>query len=236
MSLPWRAELRVGLCPGRLVLPGGERPCADDLADELARIGKGRRVTVVLSSHFVRHALLPWSDALGADEEWLALARHTFTATHGPAAEGWDCRVSPGGRGEPRLASAVDASLLEALRRARCVVSVQPYLMSAFNARRRALAGRTGWFLVQEPGRAVLALVRGGAWRLVRTRGIDGRWPEFLPDLLDRESAALEEESCEDVFVYGADESPAQLGGYRITDVTLAKGAKASRAAAMVLH
>lgn len=230
MSPPWRSELRLGLCAARLVLPDGARPVGEDAPAEIARLGTGRRVTVVLSSHFVRYALLPWSGALGSDEEWLALARHSFAATHGGAAEHWNCRVSPADHGEPRLASAIDASLLDALS-GPPVVSVQPYLMSAFNARRRALAGRAGWFVLHEPGRLTLALMRQGQWRSVRTRRVSSDWQQVLPNLLDRETALARETPCEDVFFYGEAAAPPRLGRYRVSDLT-----PVPRATAMVFH
>ena len=48
--------------------------------------------------------------------EELALARFHFAKVHGERANGWDIRVGAGARGAPRLASAVDAGLIEALR------------------------------------------------------------------------------------------------------------------------
>jgi hypothetical protein len=232
VSPPWRAELRAGLCPARIVLPTETHAVEGDAVATLARLCKGRRVRVVLSSHLVRYAVLPWSAELGPDEEWLALARHTFAGVYGAAADLWHCRVSPAGRGEPRLATAIDATLLDALRSVPGVISVQPYLMSAFNAHRRILAGKDGWLVLQEPGRCTVALIKGGAWRMARTRRIREDWKAELVDILERESAASPDEACEEVHFHGENEVPATLGRYRVTDVTAAP----SRTLAMACH
>lgn len=233
MLRPWQAELRVGLCPGRLVLAAGVRPVESNPVTELARVAQGRKLSVVLSSHFVRYAVLPWSEALGSEEEWLAFARHTFSSVYGAAADSWHCRVSPAGREEPRLASAIDAALLESLRALPRVASVQPYLMSAFNARRRLLEGKDGWLVVQEPGRLTLALVKGGRWRAARTRRAGSDWPQRLAEFFDREGASSEGGGSEAVFLYGEDAPPAGLGRYRVADIT---APKVPRALAMVCH
>ncbi len=54
-------------------------------------------VTVVLSNHFVRYAVVPFDSAVsGASEEELALARFHFTKIHGERAKGWEVRMSEG--------------------------------------------------------------------------------------------------------------------------------------------
>ena len=235
MLLPWRAERRVGLCPNRLVLANAEQVATDDPFAELSRLGSRRPVTVVLSSHLVRYVLLPWSDALHSEDEWSAFAQHAFKTTYGAIAEGWHCRVSPARRGDSRIASAIDAEVLESLRSVRGVASVQPYLMSAFNARRRSLQGKNGWLVVQEQGRTVVALLRDGHWRLVRTRRIGDDWQERLPEILDREGTAAQDGS-EEVFLYSEEEAPKRLGNYRVTDVTLSPGNRTPRHGAMAFH
>jgi len=45
--------------------------------------------TAILSSNFVRYALVPWSGALRNDEEETAFARHYFRQLYGEAADSW---------------------------------------------------------------------------------------------------------------------------------------------------
>jgi hypothetical protein len=236
--LPLRgAELRVGLCPDRLVTSDAVHRVTGEPVDELKKLAAKRKASVVLSNHFVRYALLPWSDMVRSGAEWSAYAQQVFTATYGNGAAAWKVGVCDTGRHKPRVACAVDASLLESLRALPCVASVRPYLMTALNTRRRRLIGKASWFVLHEPGRVVLCLVTDGAWKLIRTRQGGPGWPTGLADLLDREHAANDTAQCEQVLVCGEDEPPATAEAYRITDVTLPRGVDlAKRDRAMVLQ
>ncbi len=166
-------------------------------------------VTVVLSNHFARFTLVPWSEGLGNAEEETAFVRYCFARVHGERSKEWDLRLSPTPTGSTRIASAIDSSLVQALRAAfpaaarAKLVSVQPYLMSAFNRWRRDIKGERAWFLLVEPQRACLARLEGGRWSAVRnTRGNfdePGQWA----GLLDRERHRVGgDEASEDVYVH----------------------------------
>src|SRR5262249_4719185 len=127
---------------------------------------------------------------------------------------------------EPRVASAVDSNLIYALGTRRSVVSIQPYLMAAFNGRRRRLARTQAWFVVQEPGRIALALLDHGSWRSIRVRQAGTSWLQDLPALLDGECAARDF-TCHEVFVHAEDDVPEALGAYQLTDITDARGSDA---------
>lgn len=130
-------------------------------------------ISIVLSNQFVRYALVPHSANVGNEAEHLALAKIQFGRVHGESAQHWDIRLSPAAGKSPRLASAVDTALIEGLRaafadsgRAR-LVSVQPWLMSAFNCARRQVPAGGTWLLLIEAERACVALIDGKAWSAV---------------------------------------------------------------------
>jgi hypothetical protein len=132
------------------------------------------KVTVILSNHFVRYAVVPWSDALDSPAEEDAYVRHHFAKIHGERAKTWRLRSSEGAAGAPRLASAVDAGLIEALGKrfpkgatAR-LASVQPQLMHKFNEWRGLVPAQGAWLVLAEPERACVALLAGGRWRTVQ--------------------------------------------------------------------
>lgn len=226
-------ELNVGLCPDRLVVARFRRgvrrtlagysvlPVKADPVGALKELAGGSRLNVVLSNHFVRYALLPWSSTLASAQEWTAFARHCFAATYGEAAAGWDMRVCPGGRGNAALACAVDRELVESLRGIPGLVSLQPHVMAAFNARRAALPAAPLWFVLQERGRVTLGLIRDGGWKLIRNRQAPENWRESLADLLDRESAAFAGAGADCAAVCAEDELPQRAGRYRLLDLTL---------------
>ena len=259
MSPLWRDQLRIAICPDRLVIAGyrrGLRPrleraeivpvkpnpiqgvpvwqaVVDALPAALEASSKAKpEVTVILSNHFVRYDLLSWSAALKTDDEWMALARHRVASVHGQPAEGWALSVSITTPRGPRLVSACDRALLEALEaKVRSVgaslVGVQPHLMTVFNRSRPPVGSRSCWLVIDEPGRATVALIQRGAWHAIRSRGVDEREPVTLAEMLERESAILGlERPCTQVFVHGAEPGGAgHHGRYDVRDVTLVSGA-----------
>jgi hypothetical protein len=260
-------RLRIGLAPDRLLVAayagrlrpmlataeavavkGGGLPtwraAVDALPSAVAPHSSGKpQVTLVLSSHFARYALLPADPALRTEDEWLAYARHRMESVHGHAVADWELKVAETGRDGARLACGVDRALLEAANArvaeaGATLVSVQPYLMAAFNRVRARLGGRSCWLVVAEPGRLALALMRDGAWHSVRCRKADESWRRLLPELLARESAALAlEQPCTDVVLMtpeALDENPAE--DLRVRDLTLPRGApQTHQCLAMVL-
>jgi len=187
-------RLLVRLAPAEIAVGTKRYPCDPAFGSEpwhgaleaLKGIAFPRsRVTVVLSNHFVRYALVPWSAALATPAEEEAYLRHHFAKIHGERAKGWLYRASEGPRGESRLASAVDAELVAAIRavfpkggKAR-LVSVQPALMHVFNSARAAVPHPGGaWLVIAEPDRACVALHAEGAFRAVQNA--KGEWRTLL--------------------------------------------------------
>lgn len=247
MSPSWRAELRVGLCPGRLVMarypPGLRRAPAEnsiqpvdiDPVDAIRQLACDCAISIILSNHFVRYAVLRPSRALVSESHWSAYARHTLTCTYGDGAAQWEVRVSKARAGRPRVASAVDRTLLESLRSVPGVSSMQPYLMAAFNSRKRAMPPSGAWFVVQEQGRLTIGLIVDDEWKLVRNRQTPQDWQAALPELLDREAV---HEGSDTTTAVVCSESPIaeQIGRYRILDATLPPGVAAeARPHAMTL-
>jgi hypothetical protein len=191
--LRWSETLKIGLCADRIVWVrlGGlrQRPTekgvlavpaaqggpgwlgAVDILKQTLVAARARRAkgSVILSSRFVRYAVVPWHAALMSREERLAQARHCFRQIYGDVAASWSIALSPGDYGEPVLATAVERELLDALRQAFReariqLVSVEPYLTTAYHRFRRGIKpqGDTACFSVVEPG-DLSALVFKGA-------------------------------------------------------------------------
>ena len=156
MSLLWPERLTLALEAGEGAL--------QELARKAAAIRRRAHVTVVLSNHYVRYAIVPGGGAASAEEE-IALARFHFTKIHGERAKEWEVRVSEG------LACAIDAALLREIRplfkgKAR-LVSVQPYLMHAYNGARRKIPREGAWLVLAEQGRTCLARLAAKGWAWV---------------------------------------------------------------------
>lgn len=182
------------------------------LTDLLSRMKRERADgTVILSNRFVRYALLPWSENLRHPHEQMAYARHRFASIHGEEAENWEIRLSPGGTGEPRVASAVDPAMLQSLRdrfkgtRLR-LNSIQPYLMAAYNLWRPTLNGGDCLFLAVENRRYACAALRGGRWSAVRGGVYHGELADELPVILDRERVWGDFSDRPPVFVHAPEQ------------------------------
>ena len=172
MSLLFPKRLTLTLAPTEGA--GGGEPWANAV-QKLAGTDLPRaRVTLVLTNHFVRYALVPWSDALSGPAEEEAFLRHHFVRVYGERAKGWSFRASPG---SPRLCSAIDTALLAGLRSAFAkkrakLVSVQPGLMWLFNRARRSVPSSGAWIVRADADRVCVALCAAGRWQTVQnTRG-----------------------------------------------------------------
>lgn len=147
----------------------------DTLDVMLAKLPKKRAsVSVVLSNHFARYAILPWQEDLTATDEIVAAAAQRFTHLFGESVRGWEVRTAQNDFGQPGMACAIDSELLTNLG-ARInhgglgLVSVQPLLLSAFNALRSKL-DPSGALVVVESGRICLGVFKDGQWQLVTSR------------------------------------------------------------------
>jgi len=165
---------------------------------------------VVLSNHFVRYLLVPWNAQIASAEEFRNCAAAMFEEIHGEVASDWDVTVSAERAGAPRLAAAVDRSLLAAIRTAVAptrlrLVSIQPYLMAAYNRVARAHTGRDFVFMLLEAGRACILAAQGGKWCYVSTAAAPEP-AQALSSLLAREMqlADLQGESVPPVYVHAA--------------------------------
>lgn len=245
MSPSLSESLRIGLLPDRVIfarysrglrprlLEKGALSIDAGIAEEAWRTAvvalpklleahapRAADATVVLSNHFVRYALLAANDRLSGREEWLEYASHHFEKTYGLRARDWDIQISESRTTHPRLASAIDKALVAAaaaaFEKSRVrLLSIQPYLMIAFNRALPSMPQSSFWFVAQEPGRLLLGLVRDGLWQSVRARQTSAQWCEDLPRMLERESALLPSAGpCTDVLVSALDpvDPPASEG------------------------
>jgi hypothetical protein len=209
----WRSKkTRLCVCADRILVSGG-KPVPVEGGDVLAALSgvlqskKQHQLSIVLADSFVRYLLLSWNAALKSEDQWLALARHRLATVYGAQAAEWEVKLSATAPQGARLACALDRKLIESLAEravaARTdLVSVQPFLVAAFNQISRLAGAGSCWLVVEEPGRLTLAYLHKGAWIAVRSRRVDGNWRLVLPEIIERESACLAlSETCTRVIV-----------------------------------
>jgi hypothetical protein len=165
------------------------------LRELLAGVEAGAgELTVVLSNHFVRYLLVSWDQNITSIAEFESYCRIAFEGVFGDTARTWSIRISAERPGAARLTSAIDADLKEALSQSSIgglrLVSVQPYLMAAFNRLSKPFRRRDFCFVLAEPGRVCILAAVGGQWRTVRSHAINDE-AEISP-LVERELRLLE--------------------------------------------
>jgi len=172
------------------------RAAVDTLAGIL---GRGRKrpseLEVVVSSHFVRYALVAWSENLLRDAERLAFARLAFRDVYGNLVDHWEICLDDQPAGRPALACAMDRELLAAIRDVAIgsgvrLQAVTPALSDCFNRHRRMFKSREFCLANVEPGRVTFGFRGHAGWRAVRSRRMQGPLPESLPTLLKQEASA----------------------------------------------
>lgn len=211
----WRDQASMLLAPRGVTLrlvPRGLRPaarvtahpCGDGrdgepwraalatLGETMRELPKGTTCRVIVSSCFVRYALVPFSTALVNRTANEALAAHVFQHIHGDQAQAWACRVAPAATGDKRVACALDAALADAIESVarECGVTlaaIEPTLTSGFNRARRRLPPSC-WFAAVETGRLVLGLLVDGQWIHLASERCAGHWEGALARMLSREA------------------------------------------------
>jgi hypothetical protein len=168
-------------------------------------------VEVILSNHFVRYLVLPWNAASLSDAEQMLLVRHRFDEVYGEGGENWALRLSEGAFGSPSLASAIPQAMLDSIKVSfqslpLHLTSVQPYLMTVFNACRRELGKQDGWFVLAERDTFCVGLLQDGHWHSIRARRVVNDWFEEAMLLLEREILlANKGDQFDKVFLYAPD-------------------------------
>ena len=201
-----RVAKRSALSPGlqrryssRPVVPEPDvepwKAAIDALNDALAGVRRGVSLEAVISDHFLRYALVPWSRNLVADAERLALARLTFSQIYGSMADDWFVAVGEQKVGQAAFASAMDRGLLQALeeaarRRGMRLRSLRTALGERINRHRTRLREKEFCFASLEPGRLTLAFHGMNGWFAVRSRRVDAGCVEQLAAVLRQEAAA----------------------------------------------
>lgn len=243
MSRWWRDSLLVSFGPSRIrlarvsALPGGRMPPWSEVVVEpgstaLETLGAalqerrwhGTAARVWLHARHVRWMLLPFSEAIATDAEWLAYAQIEFAGVHGERARDWSIRVLAPRFGQPVPACALDATLLDDLQRVCAgadvrVAQVAPAFAIAFEAERARLRSAVSAFVLVQDDRFTLAVLEAGAWRALDTGRIGPRAAESLEAALVRADAGQFGEAARRLWICfdgPAVALPARLGDWDV--------------------
>lgn len=243
--MSWHETMHVTLAPDRVgyqilspLRPGasdqGIVPCAADdparpwaaacatLAGLLSEhMRRGLRLSVVVSDRLARYQLLPWRPGIVTRAEWRAYAMHRFESVYGEAMRSWRLKIELVPPGNPSLACAVDAELVEALRAVAAantsrLIAVRPNYVSLFSQRRHALRGDHLWFGTVEPHHVCLGVLTAHTWRAIRNEAAADGWLAALPGMVRRIEFTLNEPRPATLHLCGdipTDGVPQSIGG-----------------------
>ena len=160
---------------------------------------------MVLSNHFVRYALLPWSDALATPAEEEAYLRHHFAKIHGERREGLGAARKRKRARRAAPCERVDAALIEAIRglvpegrQGEARVGAAGADGRLQSLARDAIPRAGAWLVIAEAERACVALHADGAFRSVQNGRGDWR------TLLERERHRVAGETPNLALIDGA--------------------------------
>ncbi len=186
----WRKELRIVLCPGKVIVvvftnvlrrklvsqailpfdaqnPADWRPAITSVGHWLAENEVGRAdVKIYVSNCFVRFATMPFTEGMNDYAERLAVAGLLFESIYGETAKQWKLTLDEEQYGEPCLVAAIDIALAEAIDQlvSSCrfrTATVQPYAVSALNAFSKQISDGEGLVAAVDHDQAILIDIRG---------------------------------------------------------------------------
>lgn len=213
-----RKELRVVLCPDKVIIlvwknglrrsvisqailpatPANAsdwRPAMVILEQWLTENDLGKAdVKILLSSCFIRFAMMPFSGDVSDYAERLIVAGLLLESIYGETAKQWKLTLDNEVYGEPCMVAAMDSALWDTLNqmvapRQLRVVFIQPYVASVINAYAKKIQDGDGLLAVVESGQAALVDIRDKKIVGVRKTMLSGNSGEAeIAGLLHRET------------------------------------------------
>jgi hypothetical protein len=172
-------------------------------------------LSVTLSSEMVRYLTLPGNDFKMNESEKSAYANAAYLEIYGFVTDDWRIKCHDAPPNQPMLTSAIDLALIESIEKLAAkyqfnLKSVQPYLMTAFNALHHKLKNATALFAVVEPNRILFVNLQKGYCSQVRTYHRTTNWQEIVTQFLARETL-IGDDNIRDILVYAPSQAQTAL-------------------------
>jgi hypothetical protein len=169
---PARHTAACGQKPG---LPPWETPL--EQLREMLSDAAGTELTVTLSNHFVRYAVIPAEAKIENPAELYAYAAFRMREIFGDKAATWELGVSKWDPSSGGICAAMERDLLERLQALAVDQKVElkgaaPYLADAIDQWCARFDRKKAWFALVETGRFCVASLRDGAWQRISSRRI----------------------------------------------------------------
>jgi hypothetical protein len=201
----WRDEVGIFVGPSKIVLArmrrgirpkciaeqgipvaesadGDWSPALDTLGEQLDNeMWQDANLRVVVSDHWARFAVVPWSPELSKDAERITHAKMILTSTYGEMIDQWTTCLSDSPPNSPAIVSAIPTELLDQLEqivatRKLRIVSLQPHLIVSYNSWREYLPDATAWFASIDDGSLSAMHLTNGRCDKIRSVRISDDW------------------------------------------------------------
>ena len=151
------------------------------------------QISITLASDFVRYLALPPQPVYMSVAEKLAYAMAAYREIYGAVVDDWEIRLQDTPMQDTTIAAAIDKKLFEAISQTALkyqlkLITIKPYLMSAFNGLVKEVGSTSGYLVIVEFKRLLLVnLVRGKCVN-VRMIQLGSDWQAELKSLMVRET------------------------------------------------
>ncbi|MDI1298989.1 hypothetical protein [Methylotenera sp.] len=177
-----------------------------DMLINAMKVKSKSQLNITLASEFVRYLSLPPQQFYMNAVEKIAYATAAYREIYGSVVDEWEIRLQDAPMHETAIVAAIDKRLLEALNQVAVkyqlkLITVKPYLMSAFNSLTKQVGRSSGYLVIVEFKRLLLVNLQQGKCVNVRMFNLGSDWQAELKNLMVRESV-LSESKNREILVY----------------------------------
>jgi hypothetical protein len=199
-----------------------------DMLIGVMKIKPKSQLNITLASDFVRYLALPPQHIHMNLTEKLAYATAAYREIYGSVVDDWEVRLQDTPAQDTTIAVAIDKKLLEALNQTAQkyqlkLITVKPYLMSAYNVLMNQIGGCNGYLVIVEFKRLLLINLQQGKCVNVRMFHLGSDWQSELNSLMMRE-AVLSDNKKQEILVYAPVQKNiaiSSIEGWQLKRITL---------------
>ena len=182
-----------------------------DILINTMKVKPKSKLDITLASDFVRYLALPPQPLYMNTAEKIAYATAAYREIYGSVVDEWEVRLQDTAMHDTTIVAAIDKRLLETLNQVALkyqlkLITVKPYLMSAFNKLTKQIGRSSGYLVIVEFKRLLLINLQQGKCVNVRMFNLGSDWQVELRNLMVRESVLTESSTSDnksrEILVY----------------------------------
>lgn len=177
----------------------------------------GAELSITLSNHFVRYAVIQFQQGIKDAQEFFTYAQFQMREIYGDRVDSWDISMSDWDPKSGGICAALESELVQQLQALAVrfhlrLKQIEPYLAAAFDQWSRTIHQQRFWFIVVEPDRLCVLLFSNGSWKSIRNQRLLNAVETELPVLLEQETIiATQQEPVELVYIFAPENADLPL-------------------------